>query len=175
MASAYSGDELAFGPDYLIPKPFDPRLIVEVPPRVARAAMESGVATRPIADFDAYRVELTRQIYRTDRTMRPVFAKAREIPKRVVFAEGEEERVLRAAQALIDEGLARPILVGRPAVVSSRLKRLGLRLVEGRDFELTNPESDERFGNTGVFITESPSGAASRPTVPAKWCAPGTR
>jgi malate dehydrogenase (oxaloacetate-decarboxylating)(NADP+) len=146
VASAYSGAELAFGPDYLIPKPFDPRLIVEVPQRVARAAMESGVAGRPIADFDAYREQLIRFVYRTDRTMRPVFAKAREVPKRVVFAEGEEERVLRAVQTLIDEKLARPVLIGRPQVVATRISRLGLRLTEGRDFELTNPESDERFG-----------------------------
>ena len=146
VASAYSGQDLRFGPDYLIPKPFDPRLIVKVPPRVARAAMESGAATRPIDDFDAYHEQLMRFVYRTDGTMRPVFAKAREHPQRVVFAEGEEERVLRAAQTLVDEGLARPILIGRPQVVSTRIARLGLRLEEGRDFALTNPESDERFG-----------------------------
>jgi malate dehydrogenase (oxaloacetate-decarboxylating)(NADP+) len=108
--------------------------------------MESGVATRPIADFDAYHEQLMRFVYRTDRTMRPVFTKAREHPQRVVFAEGEEERVLRAAQTLVDEGLAQPILIGRPQVVSTRIARLGLRLEEGRDFALTNPESDERFG-----------------------------
>ncbi|MHA1523382.1 MAG: NADP-dependent malic enzyme [Alphaproteobacteria bacterium] len=145
VASAYGGEAPSFGPDYLIPKPFDPRLIMEIAPLVAQAAMDSGVATRPIADMAAYRESLSQFVYRSGQTMSPIFARAKADPKRIVFADGEEERVLRAAQTIVDEGLGRVILVGRPGVVASRIERLGLRLELGRDFDLTNPESDTRF------------------------------
>ncbi len=149
VAAAYAGQELKFGPDYLIPKPFDARLILRIAPAVARAAAESGVATRPIADFDAYRESLTRFVYQTGMVMRPVFAAAKaQVAKqaaRVVYAEGEDERVLRAVQVVLDEGLAKPILVGRPEVVKMRIERAGLRLAAGRDFELVDPEHDARF------------------------------
>ncbi len=148
VASAYGGVELQFGPDYLIPKPFDPRLIVRIAPAVAKAAMESGVATRPITDFDAYRAQLQNFVYRSGVVMKPIFTVARAVEpekKRVVFCEGEDERVLHAARAVIDEGLARPILVGRPAVIEMRLNRIGLNLQPERDFDLVNPESDPRY------------------------------
>jgi malate dehydrogenase (oxaloacetate-decarboxylating)(NADP+) len=145
VAAAYAGQELVFGPDYLIPKPFDSRLILRIAPAVARAAAESGVATRPIADLDAYRRSLTRFVTHTGLFMSPVFAAARAHPARVVYAEGEDERVLRAAQAAIDEGLARPILVGRPSIIESRIARAGLRIRAGTDFELVDPEDDARF------------------------------
>jgi malate dehydrogenase (oxaloacetate-decarboxylating)(NADP+) len=121
VAAAYAGEELKFGPDYIIPKPFDVRLILRIAPAVAKAAAESGVATRPIADLDAYRQQLTRFIYQTGMVMRPVFATAREKPARVVYAEGEDERVLRAMQVVRDERLAQPILIGRPAVIAMRM------------------------------------------------------
>ncbi len=117
VAPAYGGEDVRFGPDYLIPKPFDPRLIVHIAPAVARAAMDSGVATRPIADLEAYREQLTQFVYHSGTTMKPIFAAAKNGPKRVVYAEGEDERVLRAVQVVVDEGLARPILIGRPAVI----------------------------------------------------------
>ncbi len=145
VATAYSGQELSFGADYLIPKPFDPRLIMEIAPCVARAAMESGVATRPIEDFKAYRQKLSQFVYRSGQVMGPVFAKAREAPKRVAFAEGEEERVLRAVQSVVDEGLAQPILVGRPEVIERRLDRFGLRMRIGRDVDVVDPTNDERY------------------------------
>ncbi|WP_420562013.1 NADP-dependent malic enzyme [Thalassobaculum sp.] len=145
VATAYSGQELSFGPEYLIPKPFDPRLIMEIAPRVAQAAMDSGVAARPIEDFDAYRQKLSQFVYRSGQVMRPIFAKAREEPKRVVFAEGEEERVLRAVQSVLDEKLARPILIGRPDVIERRLDRFGLRLKVGRDVEVVDPSNDDRY------------------------------
>jgi malate dehydrogenase (oxaloacetate-decarboxylating)(NADP+) len=145
VASAYAGRELRFGPDYLIPTPFDSRLILRIAPAVAKAAEASGVATRPITDMDAYRQSLTRFVTHTGMFMRPVFAAARATQKRIAFAEGEDERVLRAVQVAIDERLARPILVGRPAVIASRIERAGLRLQAGRDFELINPEDDTRF------------------------------
>ncbi len=145
VAAAYVGEELKFGPDYLIPKPFDQRLIVEVAPAVAKAAMDSGVATRPITDFGAYREQLGRFVFRSGMLMKPLFERARLDPKRVVFAEGEEERVLRAVQVAVDERLAIPILVGRPDVVAKRVERLGLRLKPGRDCELVNPEDDPRY------------------------------
>ena len=149
VAAAYAGQELSFGPDYLIPKPFDARLILRIAPAVARAAAESGVATRPITDDDAYRESLTRFVYQTGMVMRPVFAAAKaqfaRQAARVVYAEGEDERVLRAVQVVLDEGLARPILVGRPEVVKMRIERAGLRLAAGRDFELVDPEHDPRF------------------------------
>ncbi len=145
VAMAYEGAELSFGPDYIIPKPFDPRLITRIAPAVAKAAMDSGVATRPIADFDAYRDQLTNFVYHSGFIMKPVFAAAKKAPKRVIYAEGEDERVLRAAQVVVDEKLARPILIGRPDVVETRIKRFGLRLAPGRDCELVNPESDPRY------------------------------
>jgi malate dehydrogenase (oxaloacetate-decarboxylating)(NADP+) len=145
VVAAYGGEAPAFGPENLIPKPFDPRLILQVAPAVARAAMDSGVATRPIADFNAYRQRLSQFVFRSGLAMTPVFARAKTDPKRVVYAEGEEERVLRAAQAVLDEDLAKPILIGRSEVVETRLQRLGLRMKPGRDFELVNPQSDPRY------------------------------
>ena len=145
VAKAYGDSESCFGRDYLIPRPFDPRLILELAPAVAKAAMDSGVATRPIEDFAAYRQRLVQFAYRSGLVMKPVFAQAKQAPKRIVYAEGEDERVLRAVQVVADEGLAAPIVVGRPKVVKDRIARLGLRLVEERDFTLINPESDPRF------------------------------
>ncbi len=145
VASAYEDQELSFGPDYIIPKPFDPRLIVTIAPAVAKAAMDSGVATRPIEDFDAYRDKLTEFVYKTNLFMKPVFNQARKDPKRVVLTEGEEPRVLHATQELITLGLAKPVLVGRPSVIEMRLKKLGLQIEAGKDFEIVNNESDPRF------------------------------
>jgi malate dehydrogenase (oxaloacetate-decarboxylating)(NADP+) len=145
VAAAYGEEELAFGPEYLIPKPFDPRLIVKVAPAVAQAAMDSGVASRPIADMDAYRQQLTEFVYHTGLLMRPVFAAAKKSPARIVFCEGEDERVLSAVQNVVDEGMAKPILIGRPSVVAKRTEKLGLRIQAGRDFELVNPDSDSRY------------------------------
>jgi malate dehydrogenase (oxaloacetate-decarboxylating)(NADP+) len=145
VARAYGSAELAFGPEYIIPKPFDPRLILKVAPAVARAAMESGVATRPIRDFDAYQRELTNFVYHSGTIMRPVFDAARDSGRRVVYAEGEDERVLRAVRVLLDERLARPILVGRPSVIEMRIRKAGLNLQAGRDFEVVNPDSDPRY------------------------------
>jgi malate dehydrogenase (oxaloacetate-decarboxylating)(NADP+) len=145
VARAYGSAELAFGPEYIIPKPFDPRLILKVAPAVARAAMESGVATRPIRDFDAYQRELTNFVYHSGTIMRPVFNAARDSGRRVVYAEGEDERVLRAVRVLLDERLARPILVGRPSVIEMRIRKAGLNLQAGRDFEVVNPDSDPRY------------------------------
>ncbi|MFN3297422.1 NADP-dependent malic enzyme [Caldimonas sp.] len=145
VASAYAGRELRFGPDYLIPTPFDARLILRIAPAVAQAAADSGVATRPIADLDAYRESLTRFVTHTGLFMRPVFQAAKAAPRRIAYAEGEDERVLRAVQIALDEKLVRPILVGRPHVIQMRLERAGLRLQPGRDFEVVNPEDDPRF------------------------------
>ncbi|CAD5375251.1 putative fused malic enzyme oxidoreductase; putative phosphotransacetylase [Rubrivivax sp. A210] len=149
VAAAYQGRELKFGPDYLIPTPFDVRLILRIAPAVAKAAVESGVATRPIADLEGYRESLSRFVYQTGMFMRPVFATAKAScskgAARVVYAEGEDERVLRALQVVLDEGLAKPILVGRPEVVKMRIERAGLRLQVGRDFEICDPENDPRF------------------------------
>ncbi|QHP79185.1 NADP-dependent oxaloacetate-decarboxylating malate dehydrogenase [Pectobacterium odoriferum] len=145
VASAYGDQELSFGPDYLIPKPFDPRLIIKIAPAVAKAAMDSGVATRPIEDFDAYVEKLTQFVYKTNLFMKPIFAQARQQPKRVVFAEGEDARVLHATQELVTLGLAFPILIGRPSVIEMRLQKLGLQLTIGKDFEVVNNESDPRF------------------------------
>jgi malate dehydrogenase (oxaloacetate-decarboxylating)(NADP+) len=145
VAGAYAGQDLRFGADYIIPTPFDSRLILRIAPAVARAAAESGVATRPIADLDAYRQSLTRFVYHTGMLMQPVFAAAKANPVRVVYAEGEDERVLRAVQVVRDEGLAKPILVGRPEVVKMRIERASLRLAAGRDFTLVDPENDPRF------------------------------
>jgi malate dehydrogenase (oxaloacetate-decarboxylating)(NADP+) len=146
VARAYSGAEsLTFGPDYLIPKPFDPRLIVEIAPAVAQAAMASGVATRPIADFDQYRDQLSRFVFRSGTLMKPVFAQAKQDARRLVYAEGEDPRVLRAVQVVIDEGLARPTLVGRPEVIAGQIEALGLRLRPDHDFELVNPNDNPRY------------------------------
>ncbi|MFM7254404.1 MAG: NADP-dependent malic enzyme [Betaproteobacteria bacterium] len=146
VTAAYGTQGLSFGPDYIIPKPFDPRLIARVAPAVARAAMQSQVATRPIEDFAAYRSTLEQFVYRSGNFMKPIFASARRaLTKRVVYAEGEDERVLRAAQVVVDEDLARPILVGRPAVIESRIQRLGLRVRPGHDFDVVNPERDDRY------------------------------
>jgi malate dehydrogenase (oxaloacetate-decarboxylating)(NADP+) len=147
LGSAYSGETPRFGPEYLIPRPFDPRLLISLAPAVAEAAMASGVATRPIVDIPAYREQLSQFVYRTGLLMKPMFDRARADTKRVVFAEGEEETVLRAVQTVVDDALARPILIGRPAVVERRIKRLGLRLRAGIDFELTNPDDDPRFAD----------------------------
>ncbi|MBJ6983277.1 NADP-dependent malic enzyme [Luteimonas sp. MC1750] len=146
LGAAYGGDVLSFGPDYFIPRPFDPRLLMIVAPAVAQAALDSGVARRPI-DVDAYREKLAQFIHRTGLVMKPVYERARADIKRIVYAEGEEETVLRAVQSVADEQLARPILIGRPDVIAQRIERLGLRLEEGRDFELTNINDDPRFGD----------------------------
>ena len=146
VAAAYAGETLAFGPEYLIPKPFDPRLMIKVAPAVARAAAESGVALRPIADWQAYAEKLQSFVYASGQTMRPIFTLAKRAQaKRVAFAEGEEERVLRAVQVVIDEELARPTLIGRPAVIAARIEKFGLRLREGADYDVVNVEHDERY------------------------------
>jgi malate dehydrogenase (oxaloacetate-decarboxylating)(NADP+) len=149
VAAAYGGiKDLAFGPEYLIPKPFDPRLILRIAPAVARAAMDSGVATRPIADFDAYARRLLQIVYRSGTLMQPIFAAARDFApalSRIAYAEGEDERVLRAVQIVVDEKLARPILIGRPSVIERAIKRHGLRLRAGEHFTVVNPEFDQRF------------------------------
>jgi malate dehydrogenase (oxaloacetate-decarboxylating)(NADP+) len=145
VARAYGDQPLGFGPEYLIPRPFDPRLIAKIAPAVARAAMESGVATRPIADFEAYEDQLNQFVYQSGLIMKPMFEAAKASPKLVVYTEGEDERVLRAAQAVIDEGMARPMLVGRPDVVQARLEKLGLRLKRDHDFDLVDPNNDPRF------------------------------
>ena len=145
VVAAYGGKPLKFGPDYIIPKPFDPRLIAALAPAVARAAADSGVATRPIADLDAYRADLTRYVFKSVMLMRPLFEKARLESKRLVYAEGEESRVLQAVQTVVDESLAQPILIGRPSVIEKRIERLGLRLKPDTDFEVVNPENDARF------------------------------
>lgn len=144
-AAAYRGERLTFGPDYLIPKPFDPRLIGVVATAVARAAIETGVATRPIADLDAYRQRLDGSVFRSALIMRPVFESARAASRRIIFAEGEDERVLRCANAMLEETTERPILIGRPEVVERRCERAGLPIRPGRDFEIVNPESDHRY------------------------------
>jgi len=148
VARAYAGQELSFGPDYIIPKPFDPRLIVQIAPAVAQAAVDSGVATRPIEDIEAYRQKLLGFVYHSGQLMRPLFAQAKKAPKRVIYADGEDERVLRAAQTVVDEKLAYPILVGRPSVIEMRIKKAGLRLEAGQNFEIVDPEDDSRFNET---------------------------
>jgi malate dehydrogenase (oxaloacetate-decarboxylating)(NADP+) len=145
VAAAYGEQNVKFGPDYLIPRPFDPRLIVQIAPAVAKAAMDSGVATRPIENFSAYRDSLQQFVYNTGFIMKPLFAAAKQAPRQVVYAEGEDERVLRAVQVVVDEGLARPILIGRPAVVERSIERYGLRLAPGSDFELVNIESHPSY------------------------------
>ena len=145
-ARAYSGETPTFGPNYLIPSPFDPRLILRIAPAVAKAAEDSGVARRPIADMEAYLDQLNRFVFRSGLIMKPLFTAAKSAShKRVVFAEGEDERVLRAAQVLLEEGSANPILIGRPAIIEARLKRFGLRIRPGADFDIVNPEDDPRY------------------------------
>ena len=146
VAAAYAGEQLAFGPDYLIPKPFDPRLMMKIAPAVAKAAADSGVALRPIQDMDAYRERLQSFVYASGTTMKPIFNAAKKaLKKRVAYAEGEDERVLRAAQIVVDERLALPTLIGRPAVIRERIATFGLRLTEGVDYSVVNVEQDHRY------------------------------
>ncbi|WP_159990738.1 NADP-dependent malic enzyme [Pelistega ratti] len=145
VASAYKGQSLEFGPDYIIPKPFDPRLIVKIAPAIAQAAMDSGVATKPITDMDAYRAQLSNFVYHSGQFMRPLFTQAKGSQKRVAYADGEDERVLRAAQTVIDERIAIPYLIGRPAVIEATIKRLGLRLRDGQNITIINPEDNQYF------------------------------
>ncbi|HWH40718.1 MAG TPA: NADP-dependent malic enzyme [Usitatibacter sp.] len=145
VALAYGTEQVSFGPEYLIPRPFDPRLIVKIAPAVAKAAMDSGVATDPITDFTAYAQKLNEFVYHSGLIMKPIFTAARGAPKRIVFAEGEDERVLRAVQVIADEGIAKPILVGRPSVLEKRIERFGLRIKVGQHFDIVNPEGDPRF------------------------------
>jgi malate dehydrogenase (oxaloacetate-decarboxylating)(NADP+) len=146
VAAAYADAKLAFGPDYVIPKPFDPRLMIRIAPAVAKAAADSGVALRPIADLDAYRDKLQTFVYASGTTMKPIFTMAKRAEhKRIAYAEGEEERILRAAQVVVDENLARPTLIGRPEVIAQRVEKFGLRLIAGRDYDLVNTEHDHRF------------------------------
>jgi malate dehydrogenase (oxaloacetate-decarboxylating)(NADP+) len=146
VAMAYPGHVLAFGPEYLIPKPFDPRLIVKLAPAVAKSAMDCGVATRPITDMDAYRAKLNEFVYHTGVGMRSIFSAAKQAPlKRIIYAEGEDERVLRAAQIVVEERLATPLLIGRPPIIEMRLEKAGLRMRPGIDFEIINPDSDDRY------------------------------
>jgi malate dehydrogenase (oxaloacetate-decarboxylating)(NADP+) len=145
VAAAYGETPPSFGPEYLIPKPFDPRLILKLAPAVAQAAMDSGVATRPILDFDAYREQLGQFVFRSGLVMRPLFVRAKRDPKRIVYAEGEEERVLRAVQVVVDEAFARPVLVGRADVVNARIERLGLRIRPDTHFDLVDPDFDRRY------------------------------
>jgi malate dehydrogenase (oxaloacetate-decarboxylating)(NADP+) len=146
VAAAYAGQQLSFGPEYLIPKPFDPRLMMKIAPAVAQAAADSGVALRPVKDMDAYREKLQSFVYASGTTMKPIFTAAKAASKkRVAFCEGEEERVLRAAQILVDEGVARPTFIGRPKVIAQRVEKFGLRLAEGRDYDIVNVEQDDRY------------------------------
>jgi malate dehydrogenase (oxaloacetate-decarboxylating)(NADP+) len=176
VLKAYGGQAAAFGPEYLIPRPFDPRLITAIAPAVAKAAMDSGVATRPIEDFEAYRNRLDQFVFRSGLVMKPLFDAARADPRRIVYAEGESERVLRAVQVVVDEGLARPILIGRRRVVTSRIRRFGLRLKPDEDFELCDPQDDPRYdeywklyhglmARKGVAPSYARTVARTRPTV----------
>jgi len=179
VAAAYGGTAPVFGPDYIIPKPFDPRLILEVAPAVAKAAMESGVARRPIADLAAYRQDLTRFVFRSGNLMRPVQELARRRPARVVFAEGEDERTLRAVQTVLDEGTAEPILIGRREVVAARVQSLGLRMALGESVRVLHPEEDpalfaplvalyqSKVGRAGITPAAAERRVASRPSVAA--------
>src|ERR1043165_5306962 len=154
-AKAYGGEFRTFGPGSLIPNPFDPRLILRIAPAVAKAACESGVAARPITDYGTYEERLTRFVFRSGFIMKPVFAQAKEQMKRVIYAEGEDERILRATQVVVEEGLAHPILIGRPAIVEQRLARYGLSVRPGRDFELINPEEDPRYRSFVQVLVDS--------------------
>ena len=175
MGSAYGGDTPSFGREYLIPRPFDRRLLVELSAAVAQAAMDSGVATRPVADMGAYREKLAQFVYRTSLMMKPVYDRARSDKQRVVYAEGEEEVVLQAVQNVVDDGLAHPILIGRPEVIESRIERLGLRLKIGENIEVTNINDDPRFneywqyyhgltGRRGVTVKRSDAPKRGRPS-----------
>jgi malate dehydrogenase (oxaloacetate-decarboxylating)(NADP+) len=163
VARAYGGEARVYGKDSLIPAPFDPRLILRVAPAVARAAMDSGVATRPLADIDAYAESLQRFVFRSGFIMRQIFAAARKSPGRVIYADGEDERVLRAAQVVIEEGIASPILIGRPAVIESRIKRYGLTIRPGTDFPVVNPDDDPRYRDYVATLVEV---AGRRGTTP---------
>ena len=178
VATAYGGDAPVFGPDYIIPKPFDPRLIIVVAPAVARAAMESGVAERPILDFDAYIEDLNDVVYRSGQVMRPVFEAARKSPKRIAYAEGEDERTLRAAQAVVDDRIARPVLLGRRHVIEAKLRTLGLRLDLDQDAEVIDPDTSELFeplvaeyqrlvGRRGLPLAAAARALRRRPTIAA--------
>eukprot|EP01037_Dinobryon_pediforme_P007728 gene7728-7789_t len=164
VARAYGGEAPMFGPNSLIPSPFDPRLILRIAPAVAKAAMDTGVARKPIEDFKAYNESLSRFVFRSGFIMKPLFEQAKLNPKRVIYADGEEERVLRAAQVVIEEGLAIPILIGRPQVVEARLERFGLSIRPGRDFELVNPENDTRYRE---FVAEYAEVAGRKGISPA--------
>ncbi|HEY4172395.1 MAG TPA: phosphate acyltransferase, partial [Rhodopila sp.] len=167
VAAAYGGEAPVFGPDYIIPKPFDPRLILEVAPAVARAAIESGVARRPITDFVAYQRDLERFVFRSGFLMRPVFAAAAHDPKRVVFAEGEDERILRAAQTLVDDGIARPILLGRRDVIRAKVKEMGLRLSLGETVHVLDPAVDHAVYEKLIPEYQRLSGRRGTPPEPA--------
>ena len=146
VAAAYAGEQLSFGPEYLIPKPFDPRLMMKIAPAVAQAAADSGVALRPVKDMDAYREQLQSFVYASGTTMKPIFTAAKvAAKKKVAFCEGEEERVLRAAQIVVDENVCRPTLIGRPKIIAQRIEKFGLRLQEGRDYDVVNTDYDERY------------------------------
>src|SRR6476469_5863817 len=164
VAVAYMGQRVCIGLDYLIPTPFDPRLIERVAPAVAKAAMDSGVATRPISDLEIYRQRMARFMYQSGASMEPVFAAAKIAQKRVAFAEGEDDRVLRAAQVIVDEGLARPVLVGREDVIGERIGSLGLRVAPGADCEIVSFDSDARYEETWREHYGSPRPRGATPT-----------
>ena len=165
VAQAYAGQDLSFGPEYIIPKPFDPRLIVQIAPAVAEAAARSGVARRPIQDLDAYRQKLLSMVYHSGQLMRPLFQQAKRAPKRVGYADGEDERVLRAAQQVLDEKIAQPVLIGRPAVIQMRLEKMGLRMRPGVDIEVVNPDDDARFQQTWTEYYKMKSREGVTPTI----------
>ncbi|HCU90747.1 MAG TPA: NADP-dependent malic enzyme [Gammaproteobacteria bacterium] len=176
VLAAYSGEDLKFGPEYLIPKPFDPRLVSMLAPAVAKAAMESGVATRPLHDLDAYRQEIDKHVFQSVLLMKPLYDRAKSEQKRLVYGDGEEPTVLRAVQTVVDDGLAMPILIGRPAVIRRRIQQLGLRIQLKRDVEVVNPESDRRFRDyseayfqimkrQGVSISDARLTVRTNPTV----------
>jgi malate dehydrogenase (oxaloacetate-decarboxylating)(NADP+) len=167
VAAAYGGAAPVFGPDYIIPKPFDPRLILEIAPAVARAAIESGVARRPITDFVAYQRDLERFVFRSGFLMRPVFAAAMRDPKRVVFAEGEDERILRAAQTLVDDTIARPILLGRRDVIAAKVKEMGLRIDLGKTVEVLDPALDHHLFDKLIPEYQRLAGRRGIPPEPA--------
>ncbi|WP_339853511.1 NADP-dependent malic enzyme [uncultured Nisaea sp.] len=154
VASAYGGEAPSFGPEYLIPKPFDPRLILEIAPRVARAAMDSGVATMPMEDFDWYHEKLSQFVYRSGQVMRPVVLSAKQDPKRIAFAEGEQDRILRAAQSIVDEGIARPLLIGRRDVIAGKIEELHLRLKPDEDIEIVDMQNDDRLDSFAATYHE---------------------
>ena len=160
VAAAYAAHPVGFGPDYLIPKPFDPRLIEKIAPAVAQAAMDSGVATRPIADMRAYRQQMAQFVYHSGTSMKPVFDAAKAAPKRVAYAEGEEERVLRAAQVAVDEGLAFPVLIGRAEIIAQRIASFGLRLRLGENCEAVNINGEAAIAKSSPNITSWPSARA---------------